>query len=79
MDWYAGFVWGAEGGRVNYEVNRAIADAFPGFILSNYVLAGPPGGQPWFEGLYGADNPYERSWEPFLNAKRSGGAVAPGD
>ncbi|GJL91380.1 hypothetical protein [Hyphococcus sp.] len=64
--WYAGFVWGEQGGRVNEAVNQTIAKAFPGFILSNYVLAGPTGGQPWFEGPYGAGNPYERSWGPFL-------------
>jgi len=67
-DWYREFIWGEQGGRVNEAVNRAIAKAFPGFILSNYVLAGPMGGQPWFEGPYGADNPYEQSWEPFMRS-----------
>lgn len=64
--WYAAFQWGEQGGRVNAEANRAIAEAFPGVILSNYALAGPTGGQPWFEGAYGENNPYERSWEAFL-------------
>lgn len=64
-EWYADFHWGEEGARVNYEVNRAIAEAFPGFILSNYVLAGPTGGQPWFDCMYGEPTPLCESWETF--------------
>ncbi|MFC2953094.1 hypothetical protein ACFOOP_14235 [Marinicaulis aureus] len=63
---YREFQWGERGGRINYEINKALADEFPGVILSNYVLAGPPGGQPWFEGPIGAENPYARSWEALM-------------
>ncbi|WDI31045.1 hypothetical protein PUV54_13900 [Hyphococcus flavus] len=63
---YKSFIWGEEdglsGGDVNLAVNQALAEAFPGVILSNYVLAGPTGGQPWFEGPIGVENPYEKSW-----------------
>ncbi len=59
---YEAFLWGEAGGRVNSAVNEALADAFPGAILSNYVLAGATGGQPWFEGPLGAENPYQASW-----------------
>ncbi len=63
---YREFTWGERGGRVNFEINKALAEEFPGVILSNYVLAGPPGGQPWFEGPIGAENPYARSWEALM-------------
>ena len=63
---YERFMWGASGAKVNRAVNDALAKEFPGTILSNYVLAGPTGGQPWFEGPLAAENPYERSWEPYL-------------
>ena len=76
QDWYTDFHWGVEGGRVNRVANQAIADAFPGFILSNYGLVGAVGGQPWFEGLYGSDNPHMRSWEPFLRPARGDEADA---
>lgn len=60
---YSAFVWGEPGGRINTAVNEVLAEAFPGVVLSNYVLAGPTGGQPWFEGPLGAENPYNESWE----------------
>ncbi|WP_375205844.1 hypothetical protein [Hyphococcus sp.] len=63
---YREFIWGERGGRVNYEINKALAEAFPGIILSNYALAGTPGGQPWFEGTLEAENPYARSWEALM-------------
>jgi ABC-type sugar transport system substrate-binding protein len=63
---YKGFMWGDGGAAVNRAVNDALAKEFPGIILSNYVLAGPPGGQPWFEGFYGATNPYALSWDAYL-------------
>lgn len=63
---YQEFVWGEHGGRVNYEINKALAEEFPGIILSNYALAGTPGGQPWFEGPLAADNPYARSWKKLM-------------
>jgi hypothetical protein len=69
-DAYKAFLWGEEGARANRAVNDALAAEFPGIILSNYVLAGPTGGQPWFEGPLGADNPYARSWEPYLRPAR---------
>ncbi len=72
-DAYKAFIWGEEGARANRAVNDALAAEFPGIILSNYVLAGPPGGQPWFEGPLGADNPYARSWEPYLRPARPDG------
>ncbi len=78
-DWYKAFLWGEHGGRVNREVNAAIAKAFPGFILSNYGLAGAAGSQPWFEGFIGADNPYARSWEPYLHPVGPGGDSAPAE
>ncbi len=55
-DAYEAWHWGEAGGRVNAAVNQAIADAYPDIILSNYVLAGPKGGQPWFEGPIGDEN-----------------------
>jgi hypothetical protein len=63
---YREYVWGEYGGRINELVNEAIAEAFPGVILSNYVLAGPQGGQPWFEGPLGDKNPYNDSWRAYL-------------
>ena len=63
---YTEYVWGERGGRINRAVNAAIAEAFPGVILSNYALAGPQGGQPWFEGPLGAQNPYNDSWSEYL-------------
>jgi hypothetical protein len=65
-DEYREFIWGERGGRVNYEINKALAEEFPGIILSNYALAGTPGGQPWFEGPLGAQNPYAKSWEALM-------------
>lgn len=62
---YREFLWGEHGGRVNYEINKALAEAFPGIILSNYVLAGPIGA-PWNEGELGATNPYARSWKALM-------------
>ncbi|WP_425408799.1 hypothetical protein [Hyphococcus sp.] len=61
---YLAFLWGEPGGRINSAVNEALAKEFPGTILSNYGLAGPLGGQPWFEGPLGAENPYNQSWGP---------------
>ncbi len=60
------FVWGEAGARVNTAVNQALAEAFPGAILSNYVLCGPTGGQPWFEGPCGADTPMNESWAEWV-------------
>jgi len=62
---YASFVWGPHGARVNRAVNDALAAAYPGIILSNYVLSGQTGGQPWFDGPYGEDNDMQRSWEKY--------------
>ncbi|MEZ5892322.1 MAG: hypothetical protein R3C58_04150 [Parvularculaceae bacterium] len=64
--WYKDFLWGEKGAAINRANNDAFAKAFPGVILSNYGLAGSTGGQPWFEGPYGAENPYARSWAPYL-------------
>ncbi len=64
-DFYASFVWGPHGARVNGAVNDALAAAYPGIILSNYVLSGQTGGQPWFDGPYGEDNDMQRSWEKY--------------
>ncbi|WP_428409401.1 hypothetical protein [Hyphococcus sp.] len=71
-DEYREFIWGERGGRVNYEINKALAEEFPGIILSNYALAGTPGGQPWFEGPLGAQNPYARSWEALMALEAEG-------
>ncbi|MHA7873063.1 MAG: hypothetical protein ACX939_11990, partial [Hyphococcus sp.] len=62
---YEAWHWGAPGARINKAVNDALAEAFPGIILSNYVLAGPTGGQPWFDGEYGEQTLLDRSWEPY--------------
>ena len=66
---YASFVWGPHGARVNMAVNDALAEAYPGIILSNYVLSGQTGGQPWFDGPYNDDiandNDMQRSWEVY--------------
>ncbi len=59
---YNAYMWGPEGARVNQAVNDALVAAFPGIILSNYVLAGPVGGQPWHDGMMGEDTPMQRSW-----------------
>ncbi|MEO1137261.1 MAG: hypothetical protein AAFW68_11755 [Pseudomonadota bacterium] len=63
--YYDAFIWGEDGARVNRAVNDALAAEFPGIILSNYALEGPRDA-PWFEGFAGDDNPYKRSWEPYL-------------
>lgn len=57
--------WGEPGARINKAVNDALAEAYPGIILSNYVLAGPKGGQPWFDGEYGEMTEMKRSWEVY--------------
>jgi hypothetical protein len=64
-DFYTAFLWGARGAAVNTAVNDALAEAYPGIILSNYVLAGPIGGQPWFDGEYGEANEMQQSWEKY--------------
>ncbi len=66
--WYEAFLWGPEGARVNYEINLALAEAFPGIILSNYVLAGPVGAGPFAEGPLGTDTPYAASWMQVMEA-----------
>lgn len=63
---YNSYLWGPEGARVNQSVNDALVAAFPGIILSNYVLAGPVGGQPWHDGPIGANTEMQRSWEKYL-------------
>ena len=62
---YQAFLWGDRAARINKAVNDALAAEFPGVILSNYVLSGARGA-PWFDSLPGEDNPYSRSWEPYL-------------
>ena len=62
LEWH----WGAAGARINKAVNDALIEAYPGIILSNYVLAGPKGGQPWFEGEYGDESAMGQSWDEYL-------------
>ncbi len=63
---YRAWHWGEPGGRVNAAVNQALAEKYPNIILSNYVIAGPKGGQPWFEGPIGdEDNTMIDSWRQF--------------
>lgn len=63
---YRAWHWGEAGGRVNAAVNDAIVGKFPNVILSNYVIAGPKGGQPWFEGPIGEENnTMIDSWKPY--------------
>lgn len=71
-NWYTKFQWGEQGARVNAAVNAAIVEAFPDVILSNYVIAGEQK-KPWSEGLLGADNPYARSWAPYLKSPSAAG------
>lgn len=70
QEWYETFLWGPEGGRVNYEFNVAIAKRFPGIMLSNYIFAGPVGNSPFPEGSPGADNPYALSWRRVMETLR---------
>ncbi len=63
---YAAWHWGEAGARVNKAVNDALSEAYPGIVLSNYVLAGPKGGQPWFEGEYGDESAMNQSWADYL-------------
>ncbi|PQA85379.1 hypothetical protein [Hyphococcus luteus] len=69
-DWYETFLWGEQGGRLNYEINVALAKAFPSVMLSNYILAGVVGNHPFSEGPLGADNPYAVSWGKIKEAVR---------
>lgn len=64
-EFYEQWLWGEHGARVNKGVNDALAAAYPGIILSNYVLAGPTGGQPWFDGQYGETTEMNRSWSAY--------------
>lgn len=63
---YAAWHWGEAGARINKAVNEALVEAYPGIVLSNYVLAGPQGGQPWFEGEYGEESAMNESWADYL-------------
>ena len=63
---YNSYLWGPEGARVNMAVNDALVAEFPGIILSNYVLAGRVGQQPWHDGPIGEHNDMQRSWEKYL-------------
>ena len=62
-DAYKAWHWGAGGARMNAAVNGALAQEYPGIILSNYVTFGPAETQPWFEG-FPSDPPTEmaESW-----------------
>ncbi len=63
---YDQYAWGPEGARVNTEVQKALIAAFPGIILSNYVLFGPAkGGQPWHDGSPENPTDMSRSWDAF--------------
>lgn len=64
-EWYASYMWGVEGARVNNSVNDALAQAFPGIILSNYVTYGPSGSQPWFDGYEGENLAMQVSWSKY--------------
>ena len=59
---YNAYLWGPVGARVNQTVNDALIAAYPEIILSNYVLAGPVGGQPWHDGPIGGNSDMQRSW-----------------
>lgn len=65
FDWYRNYLWGPEGARVNNDVNDALAQAYPGIILSNYVTVGPSGGQPWFDGQEGENLAMQVSWTKY--------------
>lgn len=62
---YEQWHWGEAGARINKAVNDALAAKYPGIILSNYVLAGPKGGQPWFDGPPGDNGPMNKSWQAY--------------
>ena len=64
-EWYEDYLWGPEGARVNNSVNDAVAQAFPGIILSNYVTYGPTGSQPWFDGFEGENLAMQVSWTKY--------------
>ncbi|MHA7872852.1 MAG: hypothetical protein ACX939_10925, partial [Hyphococcus sp.] len=64
-DWYENYHWGPEGARVNNDINDAIAQAYPGIILSNYVTVGPAGGQPWFDGFADENRAMQVSWTKY--------------
>jgi len=64
-EWYEDYMWGSEGARVNNSVNDAVAQAFPGIILSNYVTYGPTGSQPWFDGFEGENLAMQVSWSKY--------------
>ena len=66
---YTEFLWGPLGANVNYEINKALTKEFPGVILSNYVLGGAKGGQPWFEDITDPDAPYNQSWQRLIAEK----------
>lgn len=66
---YKEFVWGEKGGNVNYQINKALVDKYPGIILSNYALAGVSGGQPWFEDILNPDGPLNASWQRLIAEK----------
>ncbi len=65
FDWYENYMWGTQGARVNNDINDALAVAYPGIILSNYVTVGPTGGQPWFDGAEGENLPMQVSWTKY--------------
>lgn len=65
-EWFERYHWGPEGARANKAVNDALVAAYPGIILSNYVLAGPPDPQnPWFDGGYGQNTAMQDSWRAY--------------
>ena len=63
--WWKDYHWGPYGADVTRQVNLALAQAFPGVILSNYVSVGPIGGAPWNDGEYNGVTDMMRMWDEF--------------
>lgn len=65
--WWKEYHWGPYGADVVRQVNRAVAEAFPGIILSNYASMGEIGDAPWFDGHYAEETAMLRMWDEFAN------------
>ena len=65
VEWYESDAWEEYAGDVNRQVNQAIIDRFPGVIIANYVIIGPTGQLPWFDGLWGQNSFTQQSWQAF--------------
>ena len=66
------FVWGPEGEKVTRSVNDALADAFPGVLLSKFQMVGAIGNpdDPWSAGHYSDKTRQWTVWEEYQRAVR---------